>query len=286
MYNSDWHIHSEASSDGRLNVGDLLASAKNIGLKQLGITDHANLNTPSYWETLYRSKQIYEEYTCEGFHFGIELSAIPKSLYDYCAKYGTIDGFIYPSNDNPCKLELMLTFEEIEKMGIMYCIGSVHSPLNTELEPKKLICEWHRQQMYIATDPRIDILGHPWRFKGNKEWEAFQRRYLDKPWFSNFDVVPRSMHDELAAALIENEVCIEANLLMLCGKSYPENFYRKYSEYLRYMFEKGVKVVFGSDTHRPPYCDHRESVEKALGVVGFKTEDFSAPKIHYRDITG
>ena len=56
------------------------------------------------------------------------------------------------------------------------------------------------------------------------------------------------MHDELAAALVENDVCIEANFSMICGKSCPENFYRKYNEYLRYMFERGVALTCGSDT--------------------------------------
>jgi histidinol phosphatase-like PHP family hydrolase len=282
MYNSDWHIHSEASYDASLSVEELIASAKDIGLKQFGITDHANLNISSFWENMYESKRLYKKYQCKGFYYGVELTPIPKSLYEYCAKHGTKDGYTFPSNDKPCELEFMLTLEDIEKLGIMNSVAAAHSVLNIEPEQDKVIYEWHRQQMYIATDPRVDILGHPWWFWGNKEWQDSEGRYLDKPWFSNFDVIPRSMHNELAAALIENEVCIEANLSMICGKSYPENFYRKYNEYLRYMFEKGVKLVFGSDTHKPPYRAHHESVENALGIVGFKPEDFSTPRIHNR----
>ena len=282
MYNSDWHIHSEASYDASLPVDELIASAKKYGLKQFGITDHANLNIPSFWENMYKSKQLYEKYQCEGFYYGVELTVIPKSLYDYCAKHGTREGYTFPSNDKPCELEFMLTLEDLDKLGIMYSVAGAHSILNVELEQSKIIREWHRQQMYIATDPRVDILAHPWWFPGIKEWQDSEGRYFDKPWFGDFDIIPRSMHNELAAALKENDVCIEANLSMICGNSYPENFYRKYNEYLRYMFEEGVKLVFGSDVHKPPYGDYRESVEKALSVVGFKSEDFSAPKFHNR----
>ena len=44
------------------------------------------------------------------------------------------------------------------------------------------------------------------------------------------------------------------------------------------MFERGVKVTFGSDCHGPMYLDHRLEVQKALGVVSFKTGDFSIPR--------
>lgn len=42
FYDSDWHIHSEASYDADLKVPDLIKSAKSNGIKQFGITDHVN----------------------------------------------------------------------------------------------------------------------------------------------------------------------------------------------------------------------------------------------------
>lgn len=277
MYNSDWHIHSNASYDANLPVEELILSAKRIGIKQFGITDHANINIPSFWENMRESRRLYDKYKCEGFYFGVELTTIPKALYDYCAKHGTKDGYIYPAQDEPFELEFMLTLEDMKDLGIMYSVAAAHSPLGVPFDQEKIIREWHRQQMYIATDPRVDIIGHPWWFSGPNEWRDSQGRLFDKPWFGDFDRIPISMHDELAAALTENDVCIEANISMICGKSYPENFYSKYNEYLRYMFEKGVRVTFGSDAHGPDYLDHREQVKSALGSVGFKPEDFSMP---------
>ena len=71
---------------------------------------------------------------------------------------------------------------------------------------------------------------------------------------------------------------IEANAAMLYGEKYPEKFYRQYCEYIRYMFERGVLITFGSDCHGPLYKDHRKEVQKALGAVGFKAGDFSIPR--------
>lgn len=56
---------------------------------------------------------------------------------------------------------------------------------------------------------------------------------------------------------------IEANAAMLYGEKYPEKFYRQYCEYMRYMFEKGVKANFCSNCHGPLYEDYRLEVQKA-----------------------
>jgi histidinol phosphatase-like PHP family hydrolase len=159
--------------------------------------------------------------------------------------------------------------EDIERLGISYTVAAAHSAWHTDVTKKEaFIAERHRHHMYIAIDPRVDILGHPWWFD----------KIDVAPYYTDFDLIPVSMHDELASALKENGVCIEANADMLYGNNYPEQFYRKYCEYLRYMFEKGVKMTFGSDCHGPEYKDHREGVQKALGVVGFKSRDFSIPR--------
>lgn len=274
IYNTDWHIHSEASYDASLTVEELVNTAKKMGIKKFGITDHANLNIPSFWNNMHESKRLYDKYKHDGFYFGVELTTIPKSLYDYCAKHGTNEGYEYTSVDEDPGLEFMLTLEDMEKLGIMYSVAAAHSSFNVEPEQDKIISEWHRQQMYIVKDPRVDVLAHPW-------WCWRSQKWTDKE-MADFSKVPKYMHDELASAMIENDVRIEANPSMLFGEDFPESFYREYNEFLRDMFERGVKIVFGSDTHNPPYKDHRKDLEKALGIVGFQCSDFSIPEIHNR----
>ena len=270
MYNSDWHIHSTASYDAKLSVPLLIESAKKVGIEMFGITDHANYNIPSFWENIKESKRLYEQYKTEGLYLGVELTVIPKAMYDHCAKTGTREGYSSTVPIEDYEFEFMLTMDEMKQLGITYAVAAAHSPWHVDVsQGYKLMKEWHRQQMYIATDPRVDILGHPWWIYNTEQ----------APWFADFESIPLSMHDELAAALIENEVCIEANASMLYGEKYLKDFYRKYNEYLRYMFEKGVKITFGSDCHGPEYQDHREGVNLALGLVGFKKGDFSVPRM-------
>ena len=272
MYNTDWHIHSEASYDASLSVEELIDSAEKMGLEKFGITDHANINIPSFWTNMHESKRLYEKYKRKGFYYGVELTTIPKSLYEYCSKHGTNEGYIYPSTGEPC--EFMLTLEDMENLGIMYSVAAAHSTWNIDPEQGKVIREWHRQQMYIAQDPRVDVLAHPWWCWRSKKWTEGN--------LTDFNAVPRSMHNELASALVENDVCIEANPSMIFGDALPEKFYRQYNEFLRFMYEEGVKLVFGSDVHHSPYKDQRKEVERALEIVGFKAKDFSMPKIHNR----
>lgn len=269
MYTSDWHIHSSASYDATLPVSELIKTAKEIGVEKFGITDHANFPIPSFWENLEESKRLHEEYNQEVFYLGVELTTIPKTMYEHCVKTGRRDTYTSTNVVDKYDLEFMLTMEDMERLGISYAVAAAHSAWHTDVSKKEaFIAEWHRHNMYIATDKRVDILGHPWWFD----------KIEYATWLSDFNVVPVSMHDELASALKENGVCIEANASMLYGERYPEKFYRQYCEYIRYMFEKGVKVTFGSDCHGPLYKDHRLGVQNALGPVGFKASDFSIPR--------
>ena len=57
FYDSDWHIHSEASYDADLKVPNLIESAKKNGIKQFGITDHVNY--PFMVKHLERSRDLF-----------------------------------------------------------------------------------------------------------------------------------------------------------------------------------------------------------------------------------
>ena len=260
MYTSDWHIHSEASYDARKSerfvpIPELLKAAHAQGITRLGITDHANYNTASFLSDVRMSKRLYEQHRCEGFFLGVELTPIAKTKYDYAAKYGTTDGCPDEASDRPSEIALALTLEEMTDLGIHYAVGAAHWSLNVPAEQEKLIHEWHRQQMFLACDPRINILGHPWWY--GKNWSSLPPQ-LNGLWFKDFDIVPASMHDELAAALREHNCRVELNYFMIHPNDYEygDRFRRQYLEYMRGLFEKGVKITYGSDNHHAPYEDH------------------------------
>lgn len=85
FYETDWHIHTEASYDADLKVSDLIERTKQNGIRQFGISDHVNY--PFMVKHLERSKDLFAAHPTEGFHFGVELTTLPKSQYDFALKH-------------------------------------------------------------------------------------------------------------------------------------------------------------------------------------------------------
>lgn len=69
--------------------------------------------------------------------------------------------------------------------------------------------DW-RQQMWLACDERVTILGHPW-YNGQALW------------YDDFSVIPRSMKMDVAAAVKENKKYVECNYCILGSKKQAKN---------------------------------------------------------------
>ena len=272
MIHSDWHIHSSASYDATLPLETLIANAKEQGLRGFGITDHLNFNNESFWANIRQSAADYNRLKGEfpGMRLGVELTPIAKPLLDHLAKGGTRENWIPPVQDEPYAVELPGTKEELMALGVQYAIGASHWHVDgAEQHPKVTteahIREWHRQQMYMACDERVTILGHPWS--------------CNLSWYGDFSIIPVSMHDELAAALLENGKYAECNCSMFTGYDTSEYFRNQYAEYMRYLFEKGIPITIGTDCHgsrkNNDYPDRRAIYETYLAKVGFKDGDFT-----------
>ena len=263
MIHSDWHIHSEYSYDAALPLETIARAAIDQGMVRMGITDHVNFNDESYLSDLRRSAEGVKE-AQKKYPFlvlGVELTPIEKPEFDYIAKTGTREGYVPPIQDKPFDIELACTKEELRALGVRYAIGASHwrvdVPFAKKLDPDReaTIREWHRQQMWLACDERVTILGHPW----------YNGKGL---WYEDFTVIPRSMHDELAAAMVENGKYMECNSHFSRAAKATEKYRYQYAEFLREMFEKGIPITYGSDCHNN-YTDMRENVWKYLSAAGF-----------------
>lgn len=267
--NSDLHLHSEFSYDATLTLEELGKKATELGLSKIGITDHLNFNDSKFIDDIKRSsenvKLMQEKYPC--LLLGVELTPIEKPEFDYIAKYGTRDGYVAPASNEPYPIELGMTKEELKSLGIRYAIGAAHWRVDTALALRNeddvtaCIKEWHRQQMFLAVDERVTVLGHPW----------YNGRGL---WYEDFSVIPHSMNLELMAALKENKKYAECNTGVLLSPKASENFKRQYAEFLREMFEYGIQITFGTDAHRV-YEDKRDKAELYLANAGFKEGDIT-----------
>lgn len=266
---SDWHIHTECSYDASLSLEEIAKKAKEYGISKIGITDHANFNDKSFLNDLRNSVTSVKEFqkTHPEIVLGVELTPIEKPEFDYIEKTGTREGYVAPVLNEPYAIELAQTKEQLISYGVRYAIGGAHwrvdVPNGRMLEPDidAMIKEWYRQQMWLACDERVTILGHPW-YNGAALW------------YEDFSVIPRSMNADIAAALKENKKYVECNEGVLCSPKASEKFQIQYAEFLRELFEMGIPVTYGSDSHHK-YADGHLITERILSSVGFCEGDFS-----------
>lgn len=271
MIHSDWHIHTDASYDAKLPLETLIAAAKEQDLRGFGVTDHLNYPISSFWGNIRQSAENYRRLKAEfpRMLLGVELTPIPKPEYDHNLRTDTWEGYAPSDATAPCEIAMTGTKEELMALGIQYAVGAAHWRTNVPYRKhrgtaQEEINDWHQQQMFLACDERVTILGHPWN--------------CNDTWYGDFSIVPASMHDELGAALLEHGKYVECNAGVYLDKSIGERFRHQYSEFLRQLFEWGVPITYGSDCHGKPvpkYPDYREIVWKYLEAAGFRDGDFS-----------
>ena len=270
FYTSDWHIHSVASYDASLHVADLIKQARAQGLTDYGLTDHVNV--PSWIHFLKASRELVRQYARPGFHFGVELTTISGYLERYDREHGPKEGYVRPDIPGPDPVAFPLTAEELDECGVEYVIGAAHWVLEAPRTRDVIVRDMHRQNLFCACSPLVDIVGHPYCFFGTYEDENGRQVPFD-----DLSIIPRSVHEELYAAIREHGKAMEANIGFF-GGDHPESFRRAYAEFLRAGFESGVPITVGTDCHGPLYADQNETCRRYLGAVGFTAADFSHPR--------
>jgi histidinol phosphatase-like PHP family hydrolase len=269
MIHSDWHIHSEYSYDASNPLELIAKNTKEQGLRLFGITDHANFNDAKFIGDLRASAKGVKEVQLlyPNMILGVELTPIERPEFDYIARTGTREGYEPPVQTEPFGIELAATKEELMALGVRYAIGASHWRVDVPFGKKQHtdidVCakEWYRQQMYLACDERVTILGHPW-YIGNGLW------------YEDFSRIPHSMNMDIGAALKENGKYVECNSHFFTDGRTTERFRVQYAEFLRELFEMGIPVTYGSDSH-DGYADCRPYVEKYLSAAGFVDGDIS-----------
>ncbi len=267
MIFSDFHIHSEYSYDAKTPLDAIAEGAIAQGLRAVGITDHLNFNDEKFIGDLRASAAAVKE-AQNKYPFmllGVELTPIERPEFEYIAKCGTREGYEPPVQDTPFGIELAASKAELLALGVRYAIGAAHwrvdLPNAKALAPDidASIREWYRQQMWLACDERVTILGHPW--------------YHGKGiWYEDFSVIPRSMNADIAAALKENGKYVECNSHFFHTENATEKFRHQYAEFLRSLFELGIPITYGSDSHFG-YGDKRAKTEYYLAAAGFSDGD-------------
>lgn len=274
MITSDWHTHSRNSCDGAcIPVAHLLARAGEKGITDLGLTDHVHTryNLPD----LAASRKEY--LACAPsprFHFGVEVSCMSQWELDEIAA-GRAENPVYGLREGgPAggALAIGLTAEDIGHYGVEFVVGGTHWPMYVPLEREAVIRDYHRQNLFLAAHPLVDVVAHPWWWMG--KWQDADGRYRTDPWLDDFSKIPASMHDEFAGAVREHQTVVEINLeAMLLTGCYVEAFKRQYLDYLAGLKARGALLCVGSDCHDADYHSDFATAAGMLESVGIAESD-------------
>jgi len=271
---SDWHIHSRNSCDGAcMTVAELVRRTAEEGIHDYGLTDHIHtaFNLPDLAAS---RREFLENDPSPRFHFGVEISCVSQWELDELAAggherpvYGLRKGG--PPGAPPA---IGLTAEDIDTHCIEYVVGGTHWPLYVPLEREAVIRDYHRQNMFLVTHPLVTIVAHPWWWAGH--WQDADGCYSAEPWLDDFGAIPKSMHDEFAAAAVEHGTVVEINLgANVLNARYPEAFKRQYLDYLAALKARGVRLSVGSDCHSAHYEVDFGKASELLDGVGIRDDD-------------
>jgi histidinol phosphatase-like PHP family hydrolase len=310
----DCHIHSQNScDDASLKVADLVRSAGEKGIVDYVLTDH--VHTPFNLPDIAASRREYLACNpSPRFHFGVEVSVVSEwelrevasgcaaasALRVACArstlrrrpvegrnqernsqfltrgKYPKPTYGIRTGGPPGAPLAIGLRAEDVATYRIEYVVGGAHWPIYVAVERETVIRDYHRQNMFLAAHPLVDIVAHPWWWM--KHWQDPDGMYRTDPWFDDFRKVPLSMHDEFAASAVQHGAIVEINLdAILLNRQYPAPFKRQYLDYLAYLKSRGVGLTVGSDCHAPQYTIDFEAADRMLSTVGIRDEDLWRP---------
>ena len=275
---SDWHIHSRNSCDSAcMKVSDLVHEAAENGICDFGLTDH--LHTQFNQGDIARSREEFLSVTPSSrFHFGIEVSCVSQWEIDQVAS-GQHENPVYGlRSGGPAggDLAIGITADDLAEYRVEYVVGGTHWPMYVRFERETVIQDYHRQNLFLATHPLVDIVAHPWWWMGH--WKDDNGNFHAEPWFDDFSVIPRSMHQEFAAAATEHGTAIEINIgAHLLNPHYPERFAGQYLEYLAQLQAEGVSLSIGSDCHAVHYNIDFEKISRMLQSAGIKDNFWCLP---------
>jgi histidinol phosphatase-like PHP family hydrolase len=255
----------------------ILREARAAGITALGVTDHLNckLNEPA----LRAARQEYDALSRkDGFLFGLEGCCLRRYDLDETARLGpaaSIWGFQKGGKPDD-KLTLHVPDALMAELRPAYLVAGAHFTLGAALERDAVIRQYHRQSVFLACHPGVDVVAHPWWWAG--AWLDDKGMYSSLPWFDNFSAIPLSMHDELAAAAREHGTAIEINACAIfVNARYSERFKSQYLDYLAYLKDAGVTFAVGSDSHHTGYDDQLRLIEPQLDALGLTEEQLWRP---------
>ncbi|RHR25227.1 PHP domain-containing protein [Clostridium sp. AF19-22AC] len=271
MITSDFHMHTDFSSDCEAPARDMIEGAVSKGLKTICITDHNDKDYP-----------FHEDIGPKAFIFDIDhyFEVLRGLKEEYADKIDVRIGI-----EIGLQPHLGAYYKElVNKYPFDFVIGSVHvvhgsDPYYREMFQGRSDEEAYRETFQATLEDLdavddFDVLGHidyVVRYGNNQAQEYSYRKYADQL-------------DEILKKVIAKGKGIEMNM---AGFKYGLGFCHPHPDIIRRYRELGGEIItIGADGHRPEHIAY--DFEKAAGILkdcGFKYyTEFSGRKPKFEQL--
>lgn len=252
MFFSDYHIHTDFSSDSQAPIKEVIKKAINLGLKEIAITDHIDYGFPSseytflfdkleYIETINNLRKKYNNFI--NILIGAEIGMTPDS-YEYNKNF-------------------------VKDSCFDFIIGSIHVVDNIDVYENSFFEGRSQKQSYmryfeyalenIKKNDYFDVVGHLDYIYRYGQFENKSLKYVDYK-----DII-----DEILKIIIEKGKGIEVNT---SGYKYKLNNIHPQIDILKQYKNLGGEIItIGSDAHSTNYIsDHFLEAYNSIKIAGFK----------------
>ncbi|MBT4814272.1 MAG: PHP domain-containing protein [Lentisphaerae bacterium] len=218
----DFHTHTVylKCANDTMTIPAMVAKAQELGIRQLGITDHLNTLEKLPLHEQIKADLLALENPGLDIWFGVELNFL-----------GCDGDFAYNEQAR-------------DKMGYQFAVGGIHGTYCDTYDLKNIIDVQHRHHLATCRNPLVNVVVHPYWF-GKGEFDR-----QDWPWFDSVRHVPEAYALELGQVAKETGTAVEINgSANLENESNPVGYVDEYVDYLAAVASTGCTFSLGSDAH-------------------------------------
>lgn len=238
MINYDLHIHTEYCGHAPdMTIEAIIEAAEEKQLETIAITSH-----------------IFKE---------DDLMVIPKIKKEIAAIKTDINIIVGAEVDaDGMRTDGKLITDNLD--DIPYVLGSIHyipgtgiypaSPQDNPLSGEVFFKVWQSTLIGLVSNPRLDTLAHPGRLAAcSCDMDIYFEDML-------------AVFQQAAELSVKNNICWGINELN--EKKIPAAWHERWNEIYRIATNAGVKLVYGSDAHKPHEIGKQTFTRKTLDLIG------------------
>jgi HisJ family histidinol phosphate phosphatase len=246
MINYDLHIHTEYCGHAPgMTIEAIIRAAEEKQLETIAITSH-----------------IFSE---------ADLQLIPKIKNELARIKTDVNVIVGAEVDaDGTRTDGKLIIDNLD--DIDYVLGTIHyipgtgiypsSPTDNPLNGEEFFRVWQSTLIGVVSNSKIDTLAHPGRLAA---CSCDMDIYFD-------DML--AVFEKAAELSVKNNVCWGLNELN--ERKVPAAYHERWNEIYQVAIDAGVKLIYGSDAHKPQEVGKQTFVSKTIKAIG--EQNLETPK--------